>query len=283
MSSSGQACRWSPRLPRQRVSRSKTQHDETMQRLQFSIEMRAPKERVWNTLWEDKTFRDWANIVDEGMYMVGEIKEGNQVQFISSVSGYGVTSLIEKLALNEFVSLRQMTDTKDGGQREREWAGGLENYSLAEDDGVTTLTIEVDTPPGQEETFGARLPKALERIKTLAEKGEQGFFTEEKLEPMLNQCASTAMTNKSNRPLRQKKSQVINGYTVKYHASGKTVWSKGKMSNGQADGYWEWYRPDGTLKRSGHFEEGMPVGEWTTYDQEGKVYKVTNKGTIRRT
>jgi len=145
-----------------------------MQKQRFSIEIKAPRERVWNTLWEDKTFRDWANIVDEGTYMVGEIKEGNEVQFISSVSGYGVTSLIENLALNEFVSFRQMADTKDSGEREREkeWTGGTESYSLAENEGVTTLTVDIDVPPGQEETFKVRFPKALERVKILAEEKE---------------------------------------------------------------------------------------------------------------
>ena len=145
-----------------------------MQKQQFSIEIKAPRERVWNTLWEDKTFRDWANIIDEGMYIVGEIKEGNEVQFISSVSGYGVTSLVEKLAQNEFISFRQMADTKDSGEREREkeWTGGTESYSLAENDGVTTLTVDIDVPPGQEETFKIRFPRALERVKILAEKKE---------------------------------------------------------------------------------------------------------------
>lgn len=71
--------------------------------------------------------------------------------------------------------------------------------------------------------------------------------------------------------------EVVAGYTIKYHADGKTVWSKGKMLAGQPDGYWEWYRKDGTLKRSGNFENGEAVGEWTTYDQAGKVYKVTQK------
>ena len=27
--------------------------------------------------------------------------------------------------------------------------------------------------------------------------------------------------------------------------------------------------------RSGTFENGEQVGEWTTYDQQGKVYKIT--------
>ncbi len=145
-----------------------------MQKLQFSIKIKSPREMVWDTLWEDKTFRDWASIVDEGTYMVGEIKEGNEVQFISSVSGYGVTSLIEKLTPNKFVSFSQIADTKDSGEREREkeWTGGTESYSLVENDGITTLTISIEVPPGQEETFKVRFPKALERVKILAEKKE---------------------------------------------------------------------------------------------------------------
>lgn len=73
----------------------------------------------------------------------------------------------------------------------------------------------------------------------------------------------------------KKKSEIIDGYTIKYHANGRTIWSKGKLIDGQPDGYWEWYRLDGTLKRSGHFALGLTVGEWITYDKEGKVYKVT--------
>lgn len=74
-----------------------------------------------------------------------------------------------------------------------------------------------------------------------------------------------------------KKCEIVNGVAIKYHANGKTIWSKGKMKDGKSEGYWEWYRPDGTKKRSGFFEEGEPVGEWTTYDSKGNTYKVTKK------
>lgn len=40
-------------------------------------------------------------------------------------------------------------------------------------------------------------------------------------------------------------------------------------------GYWEWYRTDGTLKRSGNFDRGMRVGGWITYDANGAPYKTT--------
>ena len=77
--------------------------------------------------------------------------------------------------------------------------------------------------------------------------------------------------------MKPQKTEIIDGYTIKYHANGKSIFAKGKAVDNQPDGYWEWYRPDGTLKRSGHFAKGETVGEWITYDQRGKVYKVTNK------
>jgi len=61
---------------------------------------------------------------------------------------------------------------------------------------------------------------------------------------------------------------------VKYHADG-SVWAKGQHRGGKATGYWEWFRKDGTKMRSGYFERDEQVGEWTTYDQKGAIYKVT--------
>ncbi|MDB5254212.1 MAG: hypothetical protein JWL80_278 [Parcubacteria group bacterium] len=74
-----------------------------------------------------------------------------------------------------------------------------------------------------------------------------------------------------------KKSEIVKGYTIKFHANGKTRWSKGKIKEGKPDGYWEWYRINGTLKRSGYFKKGEQIGTWTTYGLDGKVYKITEK------
>ena len=61
---------------------------------------------------------------------------------------------------------------------------------------------------------------------------------------------------------------------LKYHADG-SLWAKGQLKAGKMHGYWEWFRKDGTVMRSGHFENDVQCGEWTTYDRKGKVYKVT--------
>ena len=143
-----------------------------MKNMELSIEIHASKDKVWATLWDDATFRDWASLIDEGTYMKGIMTEGNEIQFLSSLNGYGVTSLIAKLSPNEYVLFRHNADTKESGQqeREKEWTGGTESYSLSEKNGVTTLIVKIDVPQEQEETFRVRLPEALECIKTLAEK-----------------------------------------------------------------------------------------------------------------
>jgi uncharacterized protein YndB with AHSA1/START domain len=143
-----------------------------MKEMQFSIEIHAPKQRVWDTLWQDETLRQWAGVIDPGTYMVGELKEGNEVQFISSENGYGVTTLVEKLVPGEFLLLRHQADTQANGkqEREKEWTGGKESYSLAEKDGTTTVTAAFDVPPELEGYFKDNYPKALERVKILAER-----------------------------------------------------------------------------------------------------------------
>ncbi len=141
-----------------------------MNQIQSAVEIHSTKQKVWDTLWQDETFRQWAGIIDPGTYMKGELLEGNEVQFISG-NGYGVTSLVEKVVVGEFLHLRHSADTQESGQqdREKEWAGGEEIYSLTEKDGVTTLNVVFDVPPDMEEYFQDNYPKALQTVKDLAE------------------------------------------------------------------------------------------------------------------
>ena len=54
--------------------------------------------------------------------------------------------------------------------------------------------------------------------------------------------------------------------------------ARGPVVDGHPHGYWEWFRLDGTLMRSGAFDRGRRVGAWTTYDLSGAVHKVTDFG-----
>lgn len=140
--------------------------------MQFSIEITANKETVWDTLWQDASFREWAGLIDPGTYMVGDLVEGGQVQFISAENGYGVTSLVEQIVPGEYLLLLHSADTQGAGARERanEWTGGTESYKLTEENGITTLTATFDVPEEMEAYFSTAYPKALEKVKELAER-----------------------------------------------------------------------------------------------------------------
>ena len=69
-------------------------------------------------------------------------------------------------------------------------------------------------------------------------------------------------------------SEFTDGIHVEHHRDG-SVRARGPVVDGQPDGYWEWFRLDGTMLRSGTFDRGRQTGEWTTYDRSGAPYKVT--------
>jgi antitoxin component YwqK of YwqJK toxin-antitoxin module len=57
-----------------------------------------------------------------------------------------------------------------------------------------------------------------------------------------------------------------------------SVRARGHMRDGEMDGYWEWFRLDGSLMRTGSFDGGRQVGTWTTYDRSGAPHKETHFG-----
>jgi hypothetical protein len=75
---------------------------------------------------------------------------------------------------NEYMSFEHLGEIKEGvkdtsSDKVREWAGAKENYTLKEANGVTTLAIDMDITDEYKDMFTAMWPKALEKVKALAE------------------------------------------------------------------------------------------------------------------
>ena len=51
---------------------------------------------------------------------------------------------------------------------------------------------------------------------------------------------------------------------------------KGLYKNNEMHGFWEFFRKDGSLMRSGSFDEGKQTGVWKTFDRTGKLVKETS-------
>ena len=54
-----------------------------MKKLEFSIEIKASKEKVCGSLWHDQNYRKWTAIFLPGSYYEGELKENSDVRFFS--------------------------------------------------------------------------------------------------------------------------------------------------------------------------------------------------------
>ena len=142
-----------------------------MQKLHYSLEIDASREKVWSALWDDAAFRDWSSVFAEGShYRITDWKEGSKIQFLDPKANAGMSSIIGKLVPNEFISLKHMTEIRDGKEQPPpHWSGMVENYTLKQDGRETTLLVDMDAPDEFRAMFEDRFPKALARIKELAE------------------------------------------------------------------------------------------------------------------
>jgi len=145
-----------------------------MKKLEFSIEINAAKQQVWNALWNDAAYRQWTRVFNEGSYMeVKDWREGEKVYFLSP-GGDGMYSTISRYVPEEYVSFLHLGYLKDGKEQPvdnetKSWAGATESYSLQEQDGKTLLTATVDITEDHAAFFNDVFPKGLAIVKQLAE------------------------------------------------------------------------------------------------------------------
>jgi uncharacterized protein YndB with AHSA1/START domain len=141
-----------------------------MNRLHFSVDIKAPRERVWKVLWDEKTYRDWTSVFSEGSYAVSDWNEGSSVQFLDATGQSGMSAVIERKRPGEFMSFRHEAEIRNGEiQPPADWSGAHENYTLTGHDGRTTLDVDLDTTDEYRQVFEGAFPRALQRVKTLAE------------------------------------------------------------------------------------------------------------------
>jgi hypothetical protein len=145
-----------------------------MKKLNFTADINAPKEKVWETLWNDETYREWTSAFAEGSYAkTDNWKEGSKVLFLDP-KGQGMVSMVAKNKPNEYMSFKHLGEVKDGvedttSDRVKAWAGAMENYTLKEKNGKTTLLVEMDATDEFGDYFTQAWPKALEKLKEIAE------------------------------------------------------------------------------------------------------------------
>ena len=147
-----------------------------MERKKWNIKIDAPKEKVWKTLWDEKTYPEWTKPFSETSKAETDWQTGSKVLFTDG-TGNGMVSKIAENRPNEFMSIKHLGILKDGKEdldspEVKKWAGAMENYTLKGNNGNTELTVEMDMTEGVDEMkefFMTAWPKALDKVKNLAE------------------------------------------------------------------------------------------------------------------
>lgn len=148
-----------------------------MKQLHFSIEINAPKEKVWDTMLSDATYRQWTTPFGPGCYFEGSWEKGGKIYFLAPGEDGKVSGMVSTIVENrpyEFISIKHLGVVMNGvedtsSEAMKDWGDALENYTFEEADGVTTLTVDVASDDNLVEDFEEMWPKAVRKLKELAE------------------------------------------------------------------------------------------------------------------
>lgn len=152
-----------------------------MKKLQFKIEINTSAKKVYNTMLgidNIKTYEQWTAEFNPTSTYEGNWDKGSKIYFVGTDENGKRGGMVSEIADNipfEFVSIRHygILDGENeitSGPDVEKWAGGLENYSFEEHNGVTTVTVESDVDEDYLDFFNTTWSKALNKLKELSEK-----------------------------------------------------------------------------------------------------------------
>lgn len=150
-----------------------------MKELRFTTSINALKEKVWHTMLDDETYRDWTSAFSPGSYYRGDWSEGSKILFLGpdpETGGEG--GMVGRIAENrpyEFVSIEHIGVVQDGvedttSELARQWTPGFENYTFREQNGATEVQVDISVGDEHAPMFEEMWPGALRRLKELAER-----------------------------------------------------------------------------------------------------------------
>lgn len=152
-----------------------------MEKLQFQIAIDAPATKVYDFMLginSRSTYEQWTSLFSPTSTYEGNWDKGSKILFIgvdNQGRKEGLVSRIAENIPNQFVSvqhyglLKADQEITEGPEVEK-WANGFENYSFEENNGTTTVTVDLDTTVDFIGYMNQTYPKALDRLKEICEK-----------------------------------------------------------------------------------------------------------------
>ena len=128
-------------------------------------------------MYAPETYNAWTQAFSPGSTFEGTWKQGSRMKFIDPCKG-GTVVVFEEFNEDRCVMKHVAVLDKDhnevtGDDAAQKWIGSLETYTFTEENGVTTLTIEIETHEDFTQMFEDMWPSALKTLKELCERGTQ--------------------------------------------------------------------------------------------------------------
>jgi len=145
-----------------------------MEKLKYQIEVNASAEKIWDVLWNEKSYSQWTHFFSPGSRMATDWQIGGKTYFTDSGKKNGMVSTIAKIEKPKLLIFKHLGEIRDGvedieSESVKAWNGALEGYYLEQKDHKTTLKIEVDADQSFKEMMDGGFRKGLEIIKQLSE------------------------------------------------------------------------------------------------------------------
>jgi uncharacterized protein YndB with AHSA1/START domain len=146
-----------------------------MKKLEYTIDINAPKESVWKTMLAPNTYREWTNVSWPGSTYQGTWAKGEDVKFASPGQGGTMATIVEYDPYRSLLAKHVAILNPDGSEDRtsdvaKGWIGTLERYTFTEHNGKTTLTVNLETTPEWAPMFNEGWPGALEELKKICER-----------------------------------------------------------------------------------------------------------------
>lgn len=146
-----------------------------MKELEFNAEIAAPKKKVWDTMIDLDTYKEWTDVAWPGSTFEGQWKKGNDIRFVGPDSS-GTLATITDFQPYDRITAKHIAILLKGGSEDRSsedakrWAGTLESYYFDEQKGKTNLKVKLKITPEWESMFKEGWPKALDKLKEIVER-----------------------------------------------------------------------------------------------------------------
>jgi len=145
------------------------------------VRINAPVKKVYDVMLgisNKSTYEQWTALFNPTSTYDGSWNKGSKILFIGTDEKGdkgGMVSEIFNNIPNSFISIRHYGLLKGNveileGPEVEKWANGFENYTFEEENGTTTVTVDLDTTEEFLDYMNQAYPKALEKLKEICEK-----------------------------------------------------------------------------------------------------------------